>query len=137
MESPTSKQTPKTQLLFYDTLTLDTSKDRSFDIIDFSPPISLHQIRIIRHSGTIHLPSKPREKSKTQTGPVQNFSVFVQEPDKVAYTLLCKESSFNEKSINDYIIPVSQKNPITLTQIIFRGEYKSITIGNKNLSSFF
>jgi hypothetical protein len=134
MDTPKPKNPPKTELLFYDTLTSSTTKEKSFEVIDFSPPIQLHQIRIIRHSGTIHLgadaDADPNQlkKSKTQTGPVHNFSVFIQEPKKPSYTLLCKETSFNEKSSNDYIIPISNKTQAICEQIILRGEYKSITV---------
>jgi hypothetical protein len=128
MDNPKHKHTPKTELLFYDTLTSETTKEKSFEVIDFAQPISLHQIRIIRHSGTINLGPNQTEKSKTQTGPVHNFSVFIQEPTKLSYTLLCKETSFNEKSSNDYIIPIPNKSPAILSQIILRGEYKSITV---------
>ena len=127
METSETKDNFKTELVYYNTLFADNTKDKSFEIIDFSNVISLHQIRIIRNAGNIHQGNKGIEKSKTQLGPILNFSVFVQETNNVNYTLLCKENSFNEKSSNDYIIPVT-KDEILTKQLIFKGEYRSISI---------
>ena len=127
MQASENPDNYKTELVFYNTLFADNTKDKSIEILEFDEVISLHQIRIIRNSGNIYLGDKGMEKSKTQLGPITNFAVFVQEVDKVNYTLLCKENSFNEKSSNDYIIPITADEILT-KQIIFKGEYRSISV---------
>nr|XP_054748425.1 protein virilizer homolog [Lytechinus pictus] len=113
------------EVLFFDTLTHETSEEVNMDLVRFSMPVCIHEVRVIPRGFSIH-PSIHDDTGMGQTSPHSfKLETFVHKM-KSSSAIFERLGTLEYKEGSD--IQIIPKNQVATESMVVRGRYGRLTL---------